>query len=352
MTFSWNLVTKNVEKDDSLEKKLRQKISKLERHLKHFPPDAVHLQIVIERGSGTPQHNVKLTLRVPSAVLHTAQSGEALITTFDEAVKSLLRELEKFKSTARGERLWKRKARREELRRQLKTAGFAQQPQPEGNGPQNREDVIRELLQYHYQELLRHARRHIRNDELAGDIPAGALDARAIVDEVARRAIATHATRPNDMGWLVWFYHLIHEELKRRRQLVKEKEVTEVPTEKPVQLPELSEQNLQPLEEFVEKKMEPQVIRIEDIVPNSEALPPDEILAEKEALEQLQQDIKHWPRAEREVFELYYVEGLAPEEIAHATGQPLAQVKETISVLRQRLRRALLEDSTAMGARV
>jgi hypothetical protein len=42
-TFPWNLVT-NLRVDELLRKNLRQKFTKLEKHLKHFPPDAVHLQ--------------------------------------------------------------------------------------------------------------------------------------------------------------------------------------------------------------------------------------------------------------------------------------------------------------------
>src|SRR5436190_7050042 len=41
----WNLVTKNRHGHELLREKLREKIHKLETHLKHFPPGAVHLQI-------------------------------------------------------------------------------------------------------------------------------------------------------------------------------------------------------------------------------------------------------------------------------------------------------------------
>ena len=60
-------------------------------------------------------------------------------------------------------------------------------------------------------------------------------------------------------------------------------------------------------------------------------------------LEQLQQEMKKWPRPEREVFELYYVEGLEPEEIAMVTGQPLKTVRERLASVQQRVRDRLLE---------
>lgn len=49
MTLTWNVVTKNLEPTGFLLTKLRQKIAKLEKHLVHFPPDAVHLQIHLEK---------------------------------------------------------------------------------------------------------------------------------------------------------------------------------------------------------------------------------------------------------------------------------------------------------------
>ena len=45
----WKLVTKNLHGHELLRKKLREKISKLEKHLKHFPADTVHLHIALDR---------------------------------------------------------------------------------------------------------------------------------------------------------------------------------------------------------------------------------------------------------------------------------------------------------------
>ncbi len=182
---------------------------------------------------------------------------------------------------------------------------------------------------------------------MAGDIPQNALDAREIVDEVARQAEARADRRPEAMGWMVWFYHLIHEELKRQRHFLKDKQAQEVSTDARTTLPEHTEQALHPLEQIVEKELEPEVVRTEDIVPSSDAMPPDEWLAQKDALQLLEHDTKNWPRPEREVFELHYIEGLEPEEIAMATGQPIKQVKETLAVLQERLRHALLKEVAA-----
>src|SRR5439155_912766 len=99
----WNLVTKNLHGHELLRKKLHEKITRLEKHLKHFPPGTVHLQIVLERQARKPLHNAALTLRVPSNILHSEKSAPDVIKAFDDAIKSLLRELESFKAELRRE---------------------------------------------------------------------------------------------------------------------------------------------------------------------------------------------------------------------------------------------------------
>jgi len=349
VSLPWNLVTKNLHGHELLRKKLREKISKLEKHLKRFAADAVHLQIILERHPRKPMHTAELTLRVPSDILHSEKSNSDVIKTFDAAVKALLRELESLKADLCREPLWKRKKRREQLRA-LKSARFVSEPMAEGSGPQRHEDVVRELFQQHYTRLLRHTRRHIGHDELAGEIAKNALDAREIVDEVARRAMAKAGQRPKGMGWIVWFYHLVREELKRQRRILKQKKVTEVSIDETKTLPEDAERAAgydveQPLD-IIEEKLEPPIVRSEGVIADPHVLPPDQIVAQRDLLEQLQRDMRNWPRPEREVFELYFVEGFEPEEIARVASQPLKSVREHIATVQHRVREEMLAEET------
>jgi ribosomal subunit interface protein len=345
-TLPWNLVTKNLHGHQMLRKQIRDKIAKFEKHLVHFPDGTVHLQIVLERHPSKDFHTATLTLRVPSNILHTQETADDVTTAFDDAVAALLRELESLKAGLRGERFWKRKEPRKELH-EPKAAGFAHEPMDEGAGPQKHEEVVRDLFQQHYQELLRHARRHIHHDELAGELPAGALDPRDVVDEVAVKAMTQTARRPEGMGWLVWFYHLIHEELRRQRWLLKHDRGEQVSTDEIKRPPDDAERAAgydaeQPLD-IIEEKLDPPVVRAESLIRDPSAVPPDEIMAAKDALAKLQQDMQNWPRAEREVFELFYVEGFEPDEIAMVTGQPVKEVQKHIDAIHARLRTEILE---------
>jgi ribosomal subunit interface protein len=95
-------VTKNLHGHELLLKIIRQKISKLERHPKHFPADTVHLHIALARYPKKPLHPAALTLRVPSNILRSEKSSPDLIKSFDDTMKALLSELDSLKSELRG----------------------------------------------------------------------------------------------------------------------------------------------------------------------------------------------------------------------------------------------------------
>lgn len=112
MTLKWNLVTKGMRPHDQLQTKLEQKIAKLETHLEHFPSDAVHLQVNLERHAKRDWFDTALTLRLPSNILQSKKSGADPVTVFDQAVKALLREVGGLKSELRREKDYQRVANR------------------------------------------------------------------------------------------------------------------------------------------------------------------------------------------------------------------------------------------------
>jgi ribosomal subunit interface protein len=114
MKLKWNLTTKGLRPHDQLQSKLEEKVAKLETYLAHFPPDAVHLQVVLERHDREPLFSAALTLRLPSTILQSEKTGSDPIPAFDKAVKALLREVVGVKSSLRRESDWPRVAQRKE----------------------------------------------------------------------------------------------------------------------------------------------------------------------------------------------------------------------------------------------
>ena len=105
MTLKWNLVTKGMRPHAQLQ-------SKLETHLEHFPSDAVHLQVNLERHPKRVWFATALTLHLPSNTLESKKSGPDPVPVFDRAIKALLREVSVLKSALRRESDWERVARR------------------------------------------------------------------------------------------------------------------------------------------------------------------------------------------------------------------------------------------------
>jgi len=112
MTLKWTLVAKGMRAHVQLQNKLQQKIKKLETHLEHFPPDAVHLQVNLERNPKRPWFLAALTLHLPSNILRAEKSGADPVPAFDQAIKALLREIAVLKAALRHESQWKRASRR------------------------------------------------------------------------------------------------------------------------------------------------------------------------------------------------------------------------------------------------
>jgi DNA-directed RNA polymerase specialized sigma24 family protein len=70
--------------------------------------------------------------------------------------------------------------------------------------------------------------------------------------------------------------------------------------------------------------------------------PLEEIVRREDVSALLQHEMRTWPRAEREVFELYYLEGREPEEIEMLTDYPLDQIKGNLMSVRKKLQTFLV----------
>jgi ribosome-associated translation inhibitor RaiA len=116
MKLRWALFTRNMQAHGQFRQKLQQKIRKLEAHLSHFPSDAVHLQVNLERHPKKPLFGAGLTLRLPSNLLRAEKFAEDPIPAFDHAVKALLREIGVLKASLRHERQWQAASRAAPLR--------------------------------------------------------------------------------------------------------------------------------------------------------------------------------------------------------------------------------------------
>lgn len=81
---------------------------KLERLLKHFSPDMIHLHGVLEYHSNREIPTCSLNLSLPSAVLHASETGDSILSAMQECFKEVIRQVGKHKDRLRREGSWHR----------------------------------------------------------------------------------------------------------------------------------------------------------------------------------------------------------------------------------------------------
>ena len=104
--ISWNIVNRNVSADLAVKEKLTRKITVLAKHLTHFPPESLHLQVVLEKLKKKHSFAVRMTLRLPSNILHVEKSHEHLLVAIRSVAAALENEVKSLKAELRSDYRW------------------------------------------------------------------------------------------------------------------------------------------------------------------------------------------------------------------------------------------------------
>lgn len=291
--FSWNIVAKQVHGHPLLRQRLRRAIARLERHLQGFPPDTVHLQIRLDGEARPGQITAALTLRLPSDILRAEKAHADAARAVREAVSVLERRLLSLKERLRREPDWKRKERRARI-------AFAAEPLPSGSGPEAAGEIERSLFAMHRPGLARYARRLL--GRAAPSLPPEVAEAEvaSLIGEAADKLTVLEAQKPARISERAWHYRLVREAVQ-----VRLRQAAAPPAAAP-----------------------PAPAAVEGGVRQALVAALDEALAEL-------------PETEREIFDLHFHEGFAPDEVAMIVGRPPAEVRRAIERLAERLRETL-----------
>jgi ribosomal subunit interface protein len=115
--MNFNMEFKGFAPQKDVQKLITQLISRLEKKAKSFSPEVVYLRLLIEDNSERTLYHLSITLTLPEKTLATKEERHDLHEAIRDAFAEIERQLEAHKATLRGEHRWKRRARREELRR-------------------------------------------------------------------------------------------------------------------------------------------------------------------------------------------------------------------------------------------
>ena len=111
---------RHFEPDERVRKLVDELIARLEKLIKDFDQETVFLRAVIEANPVRTLYHVSITLDLPGIILAAKAEHHDIIATLRDAFDEIERQVKKFKADLRGEQYWKRRTRREEVRRKKK----------------------------------------------------------------------------------------------------------------------------------------------------------------------------------------------------------------------------------------
>ena len=115
--MNYNIEFKNVTPHKEIQKLIQELIGKIEKKAQAFSPDAKYLRLMLEENSVRKLYRVSITLELPKKTLATNEERHELVAAIRDAFAEIDRQFEAHKATLRGEAAWKRRTRREQLRK-------------------------------------------------------------------------------------------------------------------------------------------------------------------------------------------------------------------------------------------
>ena len=95
--------------------------------------------------------------------------------------------------------------------------------------------------------------------------------------------------------------------------------------------------------EIAEGPLHGDAVELKDVTPDTHVLPPDAEAADHDLVQYLHTVTQPWPKEERAVFELHFLEGFELDEVAMLEKLQLPAVKELVDRVQLRLREALTD---------
>jgi ribosome-associated translation inhibitor RaiA len=181
-----NLEFKNFTPSPRLRGLVEELVGRLDRHTPDLSEDAVFLRLFVDENAARRLYHVSIVCDLPRRRRLATQEERH---DADEAVRAAFaeieRQLEKHKEMMNHSYLYKRPARREELRREK--ALIAEEREPE---------LFSTLVERHLQKLYNFVRREIAYHLAIGDLLPGEVTAQEVVDAALLRAYREFAQNP------------------------------------------------------------------------------------------------------------------------------------------------------------
>jgi RNA polymerase sigma factor (sigma-70 family) len=325
-------ISYKVHRTPHLDKDVQHLVEKLRKRLQVFRPELVHLKGAVEQNSPREGTTVNLNLRLPSGQLAVQKAAPTPESAVKSAFDDLLQQITRHKELLRSSHKWHR--RRKENGRSERHVPFEQtlaSVQPQTISP----DDIRHYVNANLSRLERFVERELYFREAAEQIAPGSISKDEVVDEAIVHALGDGADKPERLSLEPWLYRLaIHAigDLAARSQdslfSVHLEESARRPNVRASDEPEL--QFHQPDE----------TLTGESVIADRRLSTPEEIAYSDEMVTLVQLALDGAGRAEREAFILHAIEGFSVEEISAITDRKSDEVRSSVALAREHLRRS------------
>lgn len=327
-------------KTPEVEREFQTHIQKLNRRLRAFKPDLVHLHAVLEHA---PRQGLctTLNLRLPSGQMAAQSTSSTASASLRAAFVDLLGQLTKHKDLLRGH-VGRKLRRGDRGQRLTKVVPFEETfaSVPPGKF---KAAAVTEAVLYNDDWIvdLNHLREFVTRElqfrAANGQIRSGQVTTEEVIDEVMVAALSHENGNAHLLPEENYFHHLA---IRAIRQLMKDNaDVAEVSLDAPAGI-----QNVTGSDENVLQYHQPDDrVNEENLIADSGSRTPEEIFSSEEMVAQLDVVLHEVGARDREAFILFTLEGFTIEEIARLSDRPHDEVRRSIHHARERIQKTLPE---------
>ena len=318
-------------KTPDIEKDINHLVEKLRKRLQVFRPELVHLKGVVEQNSPREGTTVSLNLRLPSGQMAVQKSAPTASAAVKAAFDDLLQQISKHKDLLRNSHKWQRR-RVADFQRQSQVAfedTVASVPVPMASS-----DDIRSYVNANLGRLERFVERELYFRETAEEFIPDSVTKEEVIDEAIARALGNGAEKPERLGLEPWLYRLA---LRSMDDLSagSQENLRSVHLEDSARRPNVRASD----EPELQFHQPDETLTGENVIADRRTSTPEDIASSDEMVALVQFALEGAGRADREAFILYAIEGFSPDEIAVITDRKPDEVRGSIELAREHLRR-------------
>jgi DNA-directed RNA polymerase specialized sigma24 family protein/ribosome-associated translation inhibitor RaiA len=331
-------ISYRLHKTPAVEKDIHHQVEKLRKRLQVFRPELINLKGMVEEISAREGTSVSLNLRLPSGQMAVQAKASTAASAVKSAFEDLLQQVNKHKDLLRSSHKWARRQNEASGRRSV-SIPFEQTLAAVFPAIVSAEDV-RSYVNVNLSRLERFVEREIYFREASDLIEPDSISKEEVIDETIAAALGDGNSgngneKPERLTLEPWLYHLAMkalDELSRpdgtNGSAVHLEDSARKPNVKASDEPEL--QFHQPDEAITE----------ETLIADGRIATPEQIVGSDEMMRLIASALQDVSSAHREAFILHAIEGFGVDEISAITGASPEIVLNSISTVRDHLRKS------------